>query len=176
MKKITLLAITAIFAISIQSCSTEELVIEEEKTSNLPENAISADEILAANGFFGKSLNNFGTPESDCYKKGFVLYPSNWTPQVQADLCENVDTWYLPCITDIPGPSERGDRITQITETESENETDAEHPLGINYFKGWSLIYTEYTHCSDIPEATLIDIVVVDSDTDEHIGIDGGIH
>jgi len=121
------------------------------------------------------------------------LYPSNWTPQdrlkflshaqdffspimVQADLCENVDTWYLPCITDIPGPSERGDRITQITETESENETDAEHPLGINYFKGWSLIYTEYTHCSDIPEATLIDIVVVDSDTDEHIGIDGGIH
>jgi len=55
MKKITLLAITAIFAISIQSCSTEELVIEEEKTSNLPENAISADEILAANGFFGKS-------------------------------------------------------------------------------------------------------------------------
>ena len=96
MKKITLLLVAAVFAIGIQSCSTEETVLEEEVQINQIENV---EKIPFLEGC------NF-----------FVRYPRHWTPEDREDFityatenifssvfvfyeddCYEVDEWRVPC-------------------------------------------------------------------------------
>ncbi|WP_378183690.1 hypothetical protein [Aquimarina sp. SS2-1] len=156
MKKITLLLVAAVFAIGIQSCSTEEEVFIEEsvikKENNIPENAVH----------FG-SKNIAKVPEK-FYKRIFVRYPRGTSYQERVDHatevgsqifddfyvvfdngCAYVDEWFLRCDTCQFSPTNTKeskvvdeDELTAADATDSDLTDPNSDP-------------TVYADCSDVP-------------------------
>ncbi|MFD2561662.1 hypothetical protein [Aquimarina rubra] len=146
MKKITLLLVAAVFAIGIQSCSTEENVLEREVQQTQEENA---------------SKFNF-TPHCNF----FVRYPADWTQQDRDDFhtwarenmfssilvlfeddCYEVDEWRVPC-----------NELETVMKTDiTDNATDAEARMEENEDGVPTIRYSlraksgHYETCDEVP-------------------------
>ncbi|WP_405207728.1 hypothetical protein [Aquimarina sp. LLG6339-5] len=163
MKKITLLLVAAVFAIGIQSCSTEEEVFIEEsalikKANTIPENAIH---------FGAKSFNK--GPEPPKYKRIFVRYlvgtsyqyRLNFTntqgPQIFDDFyvvmnngCDYVDEWYVRCDT-CGGIGTEGEKTTVVNNNNLSSE-DGEDTSNDDLIDNSDL----YQSCFDVPVISLL--------------------
>ncbi|WP_343914695.1 hypothetical protein [Aquimarina litoralis] len=116
MKKVLLLIVAAVFVIGIQSCSTEENILEDQLEQTVTENDAK---------FPGGNFCAF-----------FVRFPADWTQQDREDFhayatqewfthilrlydqdCYNVEEWRVPC-----------DQLYKIIRTDSvtNNATDAD--------------------------------------------------
>jgi len=160
MKKITLLLVATVFVIGIQSCSTEDNVFEEE-TQGLPENVVSADELL------GRELDGAKFGQTIRYVKAYVVYGESleysdrigvleyFRDHVFSEVfaltidngCQDVDTWYVPC-HEVPG--DKGCGKPDAVEIKVED-TDGggEGQLAIGYEYSFISIPAS-TDCSDL--------------------------
>ncbi|WP_299439697.1 hypothetical protein [uncultured Aquimarina sp.] len=148
MKKIALLLVAAVFVIGMQSCSTEENVLEEEVQQTQEENL---------------SKFNF-TPHCNF----FVRYPVDWTQQDRDDFhtwarenmfssilvlfedgCYEVDEWRVPC-NELYGIIIKNDKENNATDAVAEMDDDDDD--GFPTIK-YSLIAKNgyYETCADVP-------------------------
>lgn len=115
MKKITLLLVAAVFAIGIQSCSTDDK--PEQIGDVIPENALNSNELFGKQNSLSKALGS-GNIDATCFTKIYVVFPKNSTAQDRMDYlefsqgkkgtysiifastvayCAGIYEWYVPC-------------------------------------------------------------------------------
>ncbi|WP_299439701.1 hypothetical protein [uncultured Aquimarina sp.] len=175
MKKITLLVVTAVFVIGMQSCSTEEDVFSEENV--LIESAIKEKNGIPENTihFSSKSFSKIPGPGEAIYRRVFVRFPEGAPyhsrlhlatvvgPTVFDDFyvildngCDYVDEWFIRCYTcgDYPQGQSGTVDAENIDKTEVSDDEFGQEGSNPNV----------YWNCSEVPPRSGLNILREDGD------------